>query len=272
MANDVAVKKALDDGFSGYSDEVEGSGNQSSDRGIPIVKFSNEGKWLFGEEELPPEREYMVGKIGREMIKWVDGVPGEESYALEPGQPFPDVAALNEAVPQDEWREDPSGKMVGPWVAQHVAFLLDVADMSKYRFPTCTVGGAICISAIVQRTNDKRRFEPGAYPVVKLRNTFMKTKFGGRLRPHFEVVRWIAFDDGTPVTLPPPSTKPQLNNFAEKPAPVVEKTVTAAGERKYELSTGTAPAESKSPKKTRGARTVAEPTLKQEMGGDEVPF
>jgi hypothetical protein len=186
MANDVAVKKALNDGFSGYSDEIEGSENQSSDRGVPIIKYSNEAKWLFGEEELPPEREYMVGKIGREVIKWVDGVPGKESYTLEPGQPFPDVEALNEAVPQEEWREDPSGKMVGPWQTQHVAYLLDIADMSKFRWPTSTVGGAICISAIVQKTNDKRRFSPGAFPVVRLSDTYMKTRFGGRQRPHFE--------------------------------------------------------------------------------------
>jgi hypothetical protein len=238
MANDVAVKKALDDGFSGYSDEVEGADGHSSDRGIPIIKYTNEAKWLFGEELLPPDREYMVGKIGREMVKWIDGLPGEESYTLEPGQPFPDVAELNETVPKEEWHEDPSGRMVGPWVAQHVGYLLDVADMSKFRFPTSTVGGAICISAIVQKTNDKRRFEPGAFPVVRLSNTYMKTRFGGRQRPHFEVVRWISFDDGAPVTLPSPSTQPQLDNFAEK---------------------------------AKGARIVAEPTLKQEMG-DEVPM
>ena len=154
MANDVAVKKALDDGFSGYSDEVEGSENQPSDRGIPIIKYTNEAKWLFGDEELPPDREYMVGKIGREMVKWIDGLPGDELYTLAPGQPFPDVAELNETVPKEEWHEDPSGRMVGPWVAQHVAYLLDVADMSKFRFPTSTVGGQICISAIVQKTTD----------------------------------------------------------------------------------------------------------------------
>ena len=97
----------------------------------------------------------------------------------------------------------------------------------------------------------------------------MKTRFGGRQRPHFEVVRWIAFDDGAPVALPSPSTQPRL---AGQPAPVAEKTVTPGGERKYSLSTGTPPAEEKPPaKKAKGARTISEPTAAQEMQ-DEVKF
>ena len=97
----------------------------------------------------------------------------------------------------------------------------------------------------------------------------MKTRFGGRQRPHFEVVRWITFDDDTPVALPSPSTQPQLDNFAEKPAPDAETTITAAGERKYELSTSAPPTESKPKKK--GARIVAEPTLSEEMQ-DKISF
>jgi hypothetical protein len=44
------------------------------------------------------------------------------------------------------------------------------------------------------------------YPVVRLSNTFMKTRFGGRQRPHLEIVRWIRLgDDGSvlPVTEQP---------------------------------------------------------------------
>jgi hypothetical protein len=272
MANDVTVKKTLDDGFAGYSDEVEGEDGRSADRSIPILKYSNDNKWLCNEEELPPDRKYMIGKVGREMVHWVNGLPSEKSYTLEPGQPFPDVEALNEEEPQELWYEDPSGKMVGPWQAQHVTFLLDVDDMSKYRFPTNTVGGGIATRVIVDKVKDKRRFEPGAFPIVQLRTTWMKTRFGGRLRPHFHVDHWITFDDGTPAALPSPSTQPQLDkSAAEQPAPAA-KTVTPSGERKYTVSTGAPPTEEKpKTKKAKGARTISEPTLAQEMD-DEIPM
>ena len=33
---------------------------------------------------------------------------------LASGQPFPDIKALNDQVPEDEWEEGPDGKPRGP--------------------------------------------------------------------------------------------------------------------------------------------------------------
>ena len=251
MAN-CLTRKTEDDGYAGYTDEVASDeGHTSSDRGIAIIKFSNDGEWLFNEEPIAAEREFMVGKVSREVVKWEDGLPSEESYTLKPGEPFPDIGALNKSVPRSEWHENPSGQLVGPWVAQHVPFLLDIADMSKFRFPTSTVGGSICVREIVDKTLDMRRFRPGAYPVVRLSSTFMKTRFGGRQRPFFQIVRWIGFDG---------EGETQLEQHSTKQLEATAKTVTADGQRKYDLSTDSA-AES-APK---AAQTLSEPSAKGEM-------
>jgi hypothetical protein len=53
---------------------------------------------------------------------------------------------------------------------------------------------------------------PKVSAVITLADTFMKTRFGGRAggrqRPHFAVVRWIGFDEGSGKALPEPKPTP----------------------------------------------------------------
>jgi hypothetical protein len=44
---------------------------------------------------------------------------------------------------------------------------------------------------------------PNTYPVVQLANMHMKTRFGGRERPHLKIVRWITLgEDGRALPAP----------------------------------------------------------------------
>jgi hypothetical protein len=80
----------------------------------------------------------------------------------------------------------------------------------------------------------------------------MATRFGGRLRPHLQILKWVSLGgDGSPA-LPPGMPSPLL------PSP--EPAAQAPLERKAEAKTGSF-----------GARIVEEPTLKEEMG-DDIPF
>ena len=75
------------------------------------------------------------------------------------------------------------------------------------------------------------------FAVVTLGDCYMHTRFGGRQRPDLKIVRWISLgSDGT--ALPAPA------------APALAK-----------------PVEPQS-----GVRTVEEPSLKEQMGGDTVPW
>ena len=130
--------------------------------------------------------------------RWKNGQP-IETILLAPGQKYPDVNELNAAVPQEEWEEGPDGKPRGPYQAQFIVYLLNGETMDRYTFPTGTTGGSIAVRDLVDRTNWMRRFRgPDVFPVVALADVFMRTRFGGRQRPHFDIKRWVKFgDDGT---------------------------------------------------------------------------
>jgi hypothetical protein len=226
------------DGFSGYDDRVEGEDRPQGGGIIKgmLIKFSNTAAWIdTNDNELPAGLELVVIDVIRVVQKWIDQQP-VETRILAPGEKFPDIEALNEAAPKDEWHEGPDGKMHGPWQAQHILYLLNLETMDRYSYPTGTVGGSIAIRELVDKTNWMRRLRgPAVFPRVALRDVFMNTRFGGRQRPHFEIKGWVQLGgDEKIAALPTP-----------KPTPLPPMP---------------------------GVKEIAEPTLSEHMGGDKVPF
>jgi hypothetical protein len=171
--------------------------------------------------------------------KWKDQMP-IETIVLEPGQKFPDIEALNEKTPRSEWTKGPDGQPRAPWQAQHIVYLLNPETMDRYSFPTGTVGGAIAVREVVDKCKWMRKFRgTHVYPVVLLADTHMRTRFGGRQRPHFIVKRWVNLGPD------------------EKALPAPEPPALESGATKAEPSPG--------------LKTVEEPSLKEQMN-DEIPF
>jgi hypothetical protein len=200
------------DGFEGYEDAVEGGEERASNRIIQgaLVRFTNEATWVTSDgEELPADLELVAIDIIRVVQRWHDEKP-LETRVLQPGEKFPDIAALNETVPREEWTDGPSGPR-GPWQAQHIVYLLDPRTMGKYSFATGTIGGGIAVRDLVDRTQWMRRFRGAhVYPVVTFADVFMNTRFGGRQRPRFDIVKWITLDSGGGVLTP--QELPRLEN------------------------------------------------------------
>jgi hypothetical protein len=210
------------DGFDAFSDEVEGGEERRPHQGA-FLKFTNEGEWTANGEPMSTTREFVVVDIDRCEVKWgIDDGPPLERVFLAPGQRFHDIDKLNAETPRNEWRKGPDGQLRGPWQSQHIARLLDPKTMDRFSFPTSTVGGAICIRDLVDRTKWMRKFrgEP-VYPLVTLADTFMNTRYGGRQRPHFEIVRFVTFG-GPGEALQTITAKPELNTV--EPPSVKEAT------------------------------------------------
>jgi hypothetical protein len=256
VSNELSKQKQIElDGFDSYDDSVEGPDRPPSNQGS-ILKFTNEARWVTREgEEIPPTKELIAIGIGREVVKWntnKDEPPART--ILEPGQRFPDIEKFNAETPQSEWIETPDGRMRGPYEAHHVVYLLDPVTMSRYRYPTGTVGGHIAVSELVDQTKWMRRIRgANVYAVLVLTDVFMKTRWGGRQRPHLRPVRWITFGDGgdLPVVRPPKLVSPciaaTLDQFAEQ-------------------------SQQTSPEKPQtGMQTVEPPNLKEEID-DHIPF
>jgi hypothetical protein len=195
------------DGFAGYNDRTEG-GEPPQAQGGPLVRFTNQATWTCNGEPLPAGREYVGVDIAREVIKWP---PGDDRggpidrIVLGPNEPYPDIKQLNTRTPRTEWRVDLNGELVGPWVAQHILYMVDTVTTERLVFPTGTVGGAIAIKRLRQCVMDRRAI-CGASNLVAmftLGDANMRTAYGPRRRPHFNVVRFIALGGEQPPALPP---------------------------------------------------------------------
>ena len=95
--------------------------------------------------------------------------------------------------------------------------------MDKYTFPTGTVGGRRAVGELRDKLVWMRRLRgPNVYPVVPLSDTFMKTRFGGRQRPHFKIVRWVRLggEGGEVKALPPPPATQTLAQQTTAPSDV----------------------------------------------------
>jgi hypothetical protein len=221
MSNIVKKDPTGIDNFAGWEDGVEGDDRPESAGIIQggLVKFSNEAMWVSRDgDELSADLELVAVDVARVVQKWQDDRP-VETIVLQPHQKFPDVEEMNEKVPKEEWVKGPDGKMRGPWQPQHILYLLDLETMDKYTFPTGTTGGRIAVRDLRDKTMWMRRLRgPNVHAVVLLSDTFMNTKWGGRKRPHFKIVRWVSLgSESTQAEALPPPPSPQTTSQSDLP-------------------------------------------------------
>jgi hypothetical protein len=240
-----------DDGFTDWGDDDDGQHRVIQGT---LLRFANEGIWTDNDgEPIPKGLALAAMSICRVIQKWVDKMSiREETRFLQPGEKAPDIAALNERCPRSEWGLDFNKNPKGPFELSTVLYLFDPETMQKYTFPTRTVGGNIAIGELKDATAMMRKFRgPSVLPIVALASKHMNTRFGGRMRPHLEIMKWISLDQGGGPALPPGAAASAL------PSP--EPASQAPLERKAEA------------KNTLGARTVEEPTLREELN-DSIDF
>lgn len=237
----------VEDGFAGYSDDenplriIQGS----------MLKFGNDGIWSDRSTNaaFPPDRELIVADLQRVSEKWVNK-ERIETRLIPPGQPMPDIDELNAACPKSEWGVDLNNSPRGPWQNSTILYLIELSSMEKFRFQTGTIGGSIAVGEIVDKTKMMRRFRGvNVYPVVRLRSKVMKTKFGPRPRPHFEVQRWITLGGGG---------GGEAQALPSAPSQSAPSTLPNAGARNAPASGGS-------------GGVVEEPTLREQLN-DDVPF
>jgi hypothetical protein len=210
-------------GFSGFNEEVEGDDREQVGSMIQgtILKFSNEAEWLTGAGD-PVSRtlELIVADLVRAAEKWVDQ-KRVETIIVPPGERFPNIKAMNAATPRSEWREY-NGEMAGPWQLRYFVYFLDANTLDRYTFPTSSIGGGMCCREIADKVAWMHKYKgPKVSAVITLGDIFMNTKYGGRQRPHFNIVRWIGFNSGGDTLSP--STKAQELPWDEVEEPTLRE-------------------------------------------------
>jgi hypothetical protein len=247
------------DGFDSFEDAIEGEEERGGSgggggggllQGCARIKFTNQAEWVLASDntKLPPDLELLVWDILRVVQKWpVEPGPPLEERVLQPGEKIPDLNKQNAEAPQSEWRMGPNGQMQGPYQFQFIVYLFHEATAARYAWASGTIGAKVCLRDLTERLRFMRQYRGAkVHAVVKLTNTFMPTRFGGRQRPAFEYVRWVPIG-GEPAALAATEAA-QPKAVAHTPEQTVK------------------PAEPQP-----AAQTVTKPTAK-EVTGDEIVF
>jgi hypothetical protein len=187
-------------------------GNQAGVRLIQgtLLKFVD-GRWTARDGTiLKPDAQYLVVSITQALQCWQGGMPSD-TVIKTPGEPLPDVDEMNEKIDVKDWETGLDGRPKPPWVHLYVAYLVNVETGDSYTFANSTTGARICVDKLNSQVHTMRllRGRP-VVPVVKLGAREMKTQFGVKMRPHFEVVDWRALGDGGGELAPPASPPPSL--------------------------------------------------------------
>jgi len=123
----------------------------------------------------------------RGVRRWKDHVIVDEIVDL----PLPDVDVLNEAIPESEWEDGPDGKPQRPYSVWHAAYLLNPVDAVVYSYLNNTVGASIAVGRLDSSMRWMQAMRGGSvFPLVKLTDAPLRTRFGMKRRPHFEILEW----------------------------------------------------------------------------------
>jgi hypothetical protein len=198
MTNNLATTSETgpddDDGF---------RGSISSDRFVRGTLLRWNQNWT-DRDGLPPPSPMLVVAINEVLQRWQNGRP--EVIA---DKPLPDPDDLNAAIPVAEWEIGMNGQPTPPWAHTIAVYLIDPGAGGFYTFASATTGAHIAFDKLKENVISMRMLRGArVMPLVRLDQRPMKTKFGTKSRPHFEVVGWKVA--GETAALPAESTPQAL--------------------------------------------------------------
>jgi hypothetical protein len=212
-----------------HDDDDDGfSGSLVSGRLIKgqLVRWNETNGWMDRDGLRPPEIMLAIA-LSEALQCWKGKKPVETITA----KPLPDVNDLNEAVPKSEWEPGLDGKPKPPWQHQVIVYLIDPTSGGFFTYLNSTTGARIAVDQLREKVITMRALRGArVVPVVRLTHRPMKTQFGMRNRPEFEVIEWRQWGgDGGAIAAP---RAPQLSGPASAPTPkptAAEQTITGMG-------------------------------------------
>jgi hypothetical protein len=158
-----------------------------------------------------PAMQFLCLGITQALQCWRDGMISE-TIVKKAGKPLRDVDELNAQVPEEEWEAGPDGKPRPPWQHVRVVYLLRTSDAAMYTYLNSTVGAHIAVRRLSDQVQAMRHLRgANVAPIVTLGSKQMQTRYGDRLRPHFEIVEWRELNGGDSQSAPPQIEPPKTS-------------------------------------------------------------
>ena len=170
------------------------NGSFSSDRTIKGTQLVwNDALHWRDRDGLKPPAQLLVVGVDAILQRWKQGLP-----EVIRDKPLPDPNDLNSAIPVAEWETGIDGQKRPPWADTVVVYTINPATGSFYTFVSSTTGGRIAVDHLNESVSGMRMLRGDrVLPLVTLGERPMKTRFGVKSRPHFEIVDWK--EAGVPV-------------------------------------------------------------------------
>ena len=163
------------DGLDSFSMEQIGQ-RTGAFGGARLLKYVTDHFVTREGEVIDPSREMIVLGLKKVVQKFV-AQKLVDTIVVPDNEKMPDVAAMNEAAPREEWGTDLNGNPVGPYVRVLVLKMLDANTMDRFAFVTSSVGGSIAVGDLSDKTKVMRRLNgPNVAPVVSCAITNFKTR------------------------------------------------------------------------------------------------
>jgi hypothetical protein len=191
MPNQIALR----DGFS-----VEEKNPSNSLIVGRILKFKD-GQYSVDKNYHPGGGRYGVRDVVFCWVHWQDGKPVEHRITA-PGDYHPERDELPDQD-QELWPAGINGPS-DPWRDTRYLQLIDQKTGADYTFITDTHGGHRGVGDLKAQIRNVRQAHSGAVPIIALGTTMMKTKYGMRPRPQFDVADWIDKQQDAPLLLGAP--------------------------------------------------------------------
>jgi hypothetical protein len=173
-----------DDGFGGSI------ANSRFIRG-QILRWSDTGGWSDRDGLQPPE-ELLVLACHEGLQRW----KGKKAESITT-KPLPDPKELNASIPMAEWEPGRDGKPRPPWAHVAIVYLIDVGTAGLFTYLNSTIGAHIAWDVLREKVKTMRALRgEQVLPLVRLSTRPMKTNFGMKTRPEFEIIGWRLLGGG----------------------------------------------------------------------------
>ena len=156
--------------------------------GIAFLKFTKQGEWVWGSEEIDiedsDELAVNMASYAKGFICWDDGVPIDEVM---------EIVATGRTVEKSHLDDhDVESGSGNGWKGQTSVNLKILSDGRELRFSSTSKGGRTALSKLSKEFVSRlRRDENDLVPIVRLSgDSYKHKKYGNISTPVIEIVRW----------------------------------------------------------------------------------
>jgi hypothetical protein len=166
----------------------------NADRGMhgELIQFKDRQHLLQDGTAIPPDRQFLRIHQAQVIQFWQGGRPDPTKDIVEqPDKDFPDVAALNDQVPKNQWELDAiTGEPRAPWSLAYAIYLFDPKNAQIYSHMGSTNGQRVAYYTLRERIQWMRAYrDESVAPILTLGEKLFSKRFN-KFRAEFIIVEW----------------------------------------------------------------------------------